>query len=262
VADRKVVETLTVGQQPSGISISPDGKTAMVCNRAEGTITNLRISGKNVAVDSTVQICKPQESLSHVIFAPDGKYAIASLNKTSFVVKISLTDGVAEKPLERIEVGKGPYCLDVTFDGKYIAVANVADTTVSIIDASNPDQLHVSDTIYVGVTPEGLDISPDGKWLAVSCLQYSMVRLDDSRRQQYGQVVLLKRKPDCFSIIQRMQVDRIPQGVAFSPDSGYLVVGGFENERLKIYEFTNEQLSYTGMSLDVPGQPCSLRAAN
>jgi YVTN family beta-propeller protein len=261
-AARKVIDTLIVGSQPSGISISPDGKTAMVCNRADGTVTNLRISGRKVTIDSTVKICEPQESLSHIIFAPDGSFAAATLNKTSSIIKISLNDGIAGDPLERIEVGKGPYCMDITPDGKWIAVANVAEATVSIVDASNPDKLHLSDTIFAGVTPEGLDISPDGKWLAVSCLQYSMVSPDDSKRQQYGQVVLLRRKPEYFSIIQRLQVDRIPQGVAFSPDSKYLVVGGFENQRLKIYELCNERLDFTGIVVDVHSQPCSLRAGN
>ncbi|MFI4911831.1 MAG: YncE family protein [Sedimentisphaeraceae bacterium JB056] len=258
VAEGKLIDTLVVGKQPSGISISPDGKTALVCNRAEGSVTNLKISGKKVTVVSTVQISKPEESLSHIIFVPGDDFALASLQNTSSVVKISLEKGQAKEAVGRIEVGKGPYCLDATPDGKWIAVANVSDTTVSIIDTCG-DDWKVTDSIFVGVIPEGLDVSGDGKYIAVSCLQYSMVKPDDSKRQQYGQVVLLKRQPQYFSIMQRLQVDRIPQGVAFTHDSKRLVVGGFENKRLKIYDLSNDKLEYTGICLDVPGQPCSLR---
>ena len=40
-----------VGKQPSGMAISPDGKLALVCNRADGTVSVLSIDGKDVKID-------------------------------------------------------------------------------------------------------------------------------------------------------------------------------------------------------------------
>lgn len=259
--DKKVINTLRVGGQPSGISVSPDGKNALVCNRADGTIITLKINGIEVVVNSTLKVCEPQDSLSHITFSPNGDYALASVNKKASLLKIGLKNGVAEKVLSEISVGKGPYCVEFTPDGKFAVVANTADATISVVKVTK-DDLTVVDTIFVGVTPEGLDISADGKWIAVSCLQYSMVKPDDSKRQQYGQVVLLKRQLEYLSIVQRMQTDRIPQAVVFTADSKYLVVAGFENRRLRIYELKGEKLVDTDVVIELPGQPCTLRIAD
>ena len=43
-----VIGNVTVGKQPSGMAISPKGDLALVCNRAEGTISVLSIRGKEV----------------------------------------------------------------------------------------------------------------------------------------------------------------------------------------------------------------------
>src|SRR5215472_17359650 len=44
----KVIGTITVGKQPSGMAISPKGDLALVANRADGTISVLSIRGKDV----------------------------------------------------------------------------------------------------------------------------------------------------------------------------------------------------------------------
>ena len=41
----KVIGTVTVGKQPSGMAVSPNGDLALVANRADGTISVLSIHG-------------------------------------------------------------------------------------------------------------------------------------------------------------------------------------------------------------------------
>jgi len=258
---KKVVNTLIVGNQPSGISISPDGKSGFVCNRADGTVTSLKISGKDVTAVSTVSICKPDESLAHIAVAPDGTYALASLNKAGAVVKIALKEGAAGKVSQRITVGDGPYCIDFTPDGKIAAVANTMDANISIMDATCED-IKVTDTIYTGITPEGLDISPDGNWLAVVCMQYTTVPQSNSMRQENGLLVILKRQQEQYSIVQKLQIDRIPQAAVFTADSKYVAVAGFENRRVRFYELKDGKLVDTDVIVDMPGQPCTLRIAD
>ena len=50
----KLVGTVTVGKQPSGLAIAPGGKLALVANRADDTISVLAIDGKEVKVTDTV----------------------------------------------------------------------------------------------------------------------------------------------------------------------------------------------------------------
>ena len=70
----KLAQTLTVGKQPSGLSFSPKGDMALVCNRADGTISVVKIDGTNVTQTDTLQI---GPGVSHVVFTPDGKRALA-----------------------------------------------------------------------------------------------------------------------------------------------------------------------------------------
>ncbi len=82
----KLASTVTVGKQPSGLSFSPDGKLALVANRADNSISVLSVQGTEVKVIDTVPM---GDSVSHVVFTPDGKHALA----TKFPAhKVSLLD--------------------------------------------------------------------------------------------------------------------------------------------------------------------------
>ena len=52
----KLVQTVTVGKQPSGLSFSPKGDMALVANRADGTISVLKIDGTQVTQTGTIPI--------------------------------------------------------------------------------------------------------------------------------------------------------------------------------------------------------------
>src|ERR1700720_1392101 len=71
----KLIDTITAGKQPSGLSINRAGTLALVANRADGSISVLRISGKKVELIDTVTI---GEQVAHVVFTPDGRRALAA----------------------------------------------------------------------------------------------------------------------------------------------------------------------------------------
>src|SRR6516225_5427965 len=58
-----VIGTITVGKQPSGIAISPNGALALVANRADGTVSVLSIHGKDILVADTVTVGAPADSV-------------------------------------------------------------------------------------------------------------------------------------------------------------------------------------------------------
>src|SRR6266849_2625579 len=87
----KLAATVTVGKQPSGLSISPSGKLALVANRADNSLAVLSIDGTDVKVIDTVAM---GESVSHAVFTQDGKRALA----TKFPGhKLSLLDVAGDK---------------------------------------------------------------------------------------------------------------------------------------------------------------------
>ena len=86
----KVIGTVTVGRQPSGIAINPKGDLALVANRADGTISVLSIHGNNVVVDDTVPIGTSADQVSAVAITPDGKHALAT--KPGEILKVDGTN--------------------------------------------------------------------------------------------------------------------------------------------------------------------------
>ena len=52
----KLAATLTVGKQPSGLSISPSGNMALVANRGDNSISVLSVNGTDVKVTDTVDM--------------------------------------------------------------------------------------------------------------------------------------------------------------------------------------------------------------
>ena len=169
----KLIHTVAVGKQPSGMSINRAGNLALIANRADGSISVLRITGKKVELIDTVVI---GEQVAHVRFTPDGRRALAAKFPGH---KIAMLDVNGEKVSYNkfdMPVGLWPYNVDVTPDGKLALTADNGNAgaadgnvdTVSVIDLdANPPR--VIDRVVVGDGPEGLAISPTGK-LAVAVL--------------------------------------------------------------------------------------------
>ena len=71
----KLAGTVTVGNQPSGLSFNPPGDLALVANSADKSISVLAVKGTDVKVIDTIDM---SDIVSHVAFTPDGKHALAA----------------------------------------------------------------------------------------------------------------------------------------------------------------------------------------
>lgn len=71
----RILDTIQVGAQPSGIAISRDGTTALVANRAGKSVSVLSITGTKVEVTDTIAM---DEAVTSAAFTPDGKHALIS----------------------------------------------------------------------------------------------------------------------------------------------------------------------------------------
>src|ERR1041385_16641 len=89
----RVIGQASTGRQPSGISITPNGRLALVANRADGTVSVLSIRGKEISPMQTVPVCLPAESLSDVAVSPDGKLALVSAQKGGFLAVLKIENG-------------------------------------------------------------------------------------------------------------------------------------------------------------------------
>ena len=259
----KVIDTVAVGKQPSGMSINRAGNLALIANRADGSISVLRITGQKVELIDTVVM---GEQVAHVRFTPDGKRAIAAKFPGH---KLAMLDVNGEKVTYNkhdIPVGLWPYNVDVTPDGKLAISADNGNSgaadghvdTVSVIDieATPP---RVIDKVVVGDAPEGLAISPTGK-LAVAVL----LRGTNSSKTAFfynrnATVVALKIDGKKVTRTNEVEVRGLPEGAVFSQDGRYIYVGNFMDSDISILRVDGDQIVNTGKSLALPGHPAAMR---
>src|SRR5260370_22825664 len=73
----KLIDTVTVGRQPSGLSISKKGDLALIANRDGKSVSVVSIQGLTVKAVGEVPV---QQQAAAVVIAPDGKRACVCLN--------------------------------------------------------------------------------------------------------------------------------------------------------------------------------------
>jgi DNA-binding beta-propeller fold protein YncE len=258
-----LIDTVTVGKQPSGMAINKAGTLGLIANRADGSISVLRIAGKKVTLIDTVAI---GEQVAHVQFTPDGKRALAAKFPGHKVAMLAIDGEKVSYAKQDLPVGLWPYNLDVTPDGKLALTADNGNAgaadghadTVTVIDleAAPP---RVIDKVVVGDAPEGFAISPTGKMAAAVLLRGSNAAKDAFFYHRNATVVALKIDGKKVTRSNEVEVRGLPEGAVFSEDGRYLYVGNFIDQDISILKVEGDQLVNTGKSLKLPGHPASMR---
>ena len=258
----KLAATLSVGKQPSGLSISPAGDLALVANREDKSISVLSIKGTDVKVIDTVAM---GDSVSHVIFTPDGKRALA----TKFPAhKVSVLDVAGDKVTpSKIDLPTGlwPYNVAVAPNGKIALTADNGNAgssdgsvdTVSVLDleASPP---RIIDRVVVGDGPEGLAISPKGN-VAVAAILAGSNNKPAYFYHRNGFVSVLRIDDKKVSKVKEIEVGGLPEAALFTPDGRYLLIGNYLDQDFSILRVDGSNITNTGKRFKVPGHPASAR---
>jgi DNA-binding beta-propeller fold protein YncE len=258
----RLLDTLQIGKQPSGLSINRAGNLALVANRADNSVSVLRIAGKKVTLIDTVAM---GDSVAHVRFTPDGRRALAAKFPSH---KIALLDVDGEKvTYNKVDLAAGlwPYNVDVTPDGKLALTADNGNAgasdgqvdTVSVIDmeAAPP---RVVDKVVVGDGPEGLAVSPTGRH-AVAVILRGSNAAKSAYFYRNGSVVLLKIDGKKVTRANEVVVRGLPEGAVWSADGKYLYVGNFIDKDITILRLDGDTLVPTGKSFALEGHPAAMR---
>jgi len=259
-----LIDTIAIGNQPSGLSINKVGNLALVANRADNSISVLRITGKKVELIDTVVI---GEQVSHVVFRPDGKTALASKFPGH---KVAFLDVDGEKVTYKkydVVVGLWPYNVAITPNGKLAITADNGNAgaadgnidTVSIIDLEAIPP-RVIDKVVVGDGPEGLAISPTGRLAVTALLKGSNSSKEAFFYSRNAEVVALKIDGKKVSLSNSVEVRGLPEGIAFSNDGRYIYVGNFIDQDISILRVDGDKIVNTGKSFSLPGHPASIRS--
>jgi DNA-binding beta-propeller fold protein YncE len=258
----KLVQTLTLGKQPSGLAISPKGDLALVTNRADGTLSVLKIDGMNVTPAGTVQMTK---GIATAQFTPDGKHALVPESPDNKVAMLDIDDTNVTVSKTEFPTYLFPYNVVVTPNGQLAITAdnghlgssdgNADD--VSVIDLRGPHP-HVIGHIGVGDAPEGLAMSPKGDLAIVVSVNGSNMPHAWFYHKSSA-VTVLKIQGMKVTPIKTIQVGRLTEPAVISPDGRYIYVGNFLDKDFSILKVNGPTVVDTGKKFKLPGQPASAR---
>src|SRR5690606_27415705 len=287
-----LIDTVEVGDQPSGMAISQAGDLALIANRAGNSINVVSIQGKqveHVAVDdmggqdAAVAITpdgaralpgqfpgQKDEQVAAVAITPDGTRALAAKFPEHKDSLLAIDGQNVTYDGQDIPVGLWPYNVAITPDGRLALTANNGASgasdghvdTVSVIDLE-ADPPRVIDKVVVGDGPEGLAISPTGEIAVAILLNGSAaVPKDAWFANPNGKVVVLAIDGKSVARAGEVDVGGLPEGAVFSQDGSYLYVGNYTDSDISILKVDGTTLTDTGQKLQLPGQPASMRGAH
>ena len=258
----KLVDTLHLGKQPSGLSFNAKGDMALVCNRADGTISVLKIDGTQVTQTAVVPV---GPGVSQVVFTPDGKHALTVRSPDNKLAVLDIDgDKVTYNKLD-IPTYPFPYNVVVSPDGKLAITADNGGggssdgnmDAVTVVDMEGPHP-HAIGHITVEDAPEGLAMAPNGKFAVVANVNGSNMPAAWFHHKT-ASLTVLKIQGKTVTPIKTLQVGAFAEAVMISPDSRYIYVGNFADKDFSILKVNGTDVVDTGKRFKVPGHPASGR---
>ena len=260
----QIIDTLAVGRQPSGMSISPDGRMAIIANRAETSVSVLSIDGKQVRFEGKVET---GDQVTHVAFTPDGKGAMITKASTDQVSFLAIDGAEVTLTGPDLAVGDYPYNADITPDGRLAIVANTGNNgrsdgnidSITVIDLQhNPPR--VIDHLAAGDAPEGITISPDSRLAVTGNLCGSDAPPDAWFLRSPGCIQVFEISDAGVRHVAELLAGGVPEALAFSPDGRWLLVANLLDADVSVFEVQDGRIVDTGRRLALPGHPGSMRA--
>ena len=257
-----LVQTLTLGKQPSGLSFGPKGDLALVCNRADGTISVLKFDGTTVTQTGLVTV---SPGVAQVVFTPDGKHALAVRSPDNKLAILDVDGGTVTYNKVDVPTYAFPYNVVVTPDSKLAITADNGNSgssdgnadAVSVVDLEGPHP-HVIAHITVGDAPEGLAISPKGDLAVVANVNGSNMPAAWFHHPT-ASLTVLRIEGKTVTAIKTVQVGAFTEAVAFSPDGRYIYAGNFNDKDFSILKVNGTDVVDTGKRFKVDGHPASAR---
>jgi DNA-binding beta-propeller fold protein YncE len=257
-----VVATVEVGNGPSGVSFSPDGKLVLVANRGEGSVSILSVSGKTLTNVGKIQLGDAKSGPSHVAFLPDGKRALVTRDGDHRVSVLSVDGTKVEDTKQFMVGGIRPYSLAISSKGDVAVFGNQGggqgdNDVINVIDLKqNPPR--IVDTIPVGQTPEGVAMSPDGSHVAVTIQNGSPRPKTHQAFNDHGLIKVFRVEGAKLTLVAEAKVGRWGQGAVWSKDGKTIVTQAMIEKELQVLSFDGKSLKMTG-AIKVNGGPAGIR---
>jgi WD40 repeat protein len=271
----RVIQTLHAGLGASGVSISPDGRLALVASTKGDSISAFSISGKTLTAIGDVKL-EAGANPTDVTFSPDGKTAIAVAQRISSLVLLSVNGTQVAVTGKAITPGRTPYGAVVTHDNKYVINTNLGGATPlpgapvergmsreGTISMSDIATGAVTASVVVGPTPEHVALSPDGKYVAVVVANRSAaVRSDPKFASVLGLLEIYAVGAGTLTAVARADTGHWCQGAVFSKDGSTILLQCAAEREIEVYRFDGKTLTREGATIALVSRPGAIATAS
>jgi YVTN family beta-propeller protein len=225
LATNIVTTTIPVGNQPYGVSVSPDGEKVYVVNGnggSSGSVSIINTATNNVTATITVGTSGNCPAIS-----PDGsKVYVTNWNSSS----VSAINTATNTVTATITVGSNPDGICMSPDGSKVYVANGGDNHGNTVSVINTATNTVSATITVGTNPDGIAVSPNGSTVYVANQNSNSVSVIDAATN---------------TVTATITVGNFPIATSLSPDGSKLYVSNHDDGTVSVINTTTNTVSTT-----------------
>jgi DNA-binding beta-propeller fold protein YncE len=251
-AHPRVVQTAHAGPGASGVSISPNGKLALVANTGDDTVTVFSLSGEHLTRIGQVQL-DAKSRPTDVVFMPDGRSAVAVAQGASRLVVLSVNGTNVRNSGRWFSSGRMPYGAVVTHDGKYIINTNLGGANPGSGAPTPPHQGTVAMTdfatgkvvasVVVGPTPEHVVLSADGRYIAVVVANgTASVRSDPKFNQVLGLLKVFAVGDGTLTQVAQADTGHWGQGATISRDDKLILLECAAEREIEVFKFNGTTL--------------------
>ncbi len=209
--------TVSTGQFPHEVSVSPDGRVAVVTNygdqeKAGWTLTVVDVAARKVL--NTIDLVGHYRPHG-LAWLPDGNVVVTS----EASAKVLVVNPSTGETLKEIPTGQRiSHMVVATADGKRAFVANIRSGSVTVIDLEKGVKIK---DIKTGAGAEGIALTPDGKELWVS-------------NRSAGTLTVID--PSSLEILDEIECPGFPIRVAITPDGKTVLVSCAANGELAAFK--------------------------
>lgn len=237
--EEKVLAELAVGQKPSAVACSRDGKRGAVSNLWSQTVTLFEIQEKTLKIVGEAEVGALPRGL---VFTPDGQSLYVAVAGSDEVAQL---DWTARKVKERWSAPREPRELALSVDGKILAACSTRSAQVRSWDTATGKLLwerKIDDAFNL----RGLSFSADGKELLCGHAFHREFPVSQNNiasgwviDNRLCKLPLAKNtRPDFWQLALDVRAEAVadPEGIASSSDGKWLVAAASGTHEVVILE--------------------------
>lgn len=152
----KVQSHVTVGKRPRDISFTADGQTAYVSGELDASLYRMTVPAGE-PVQRVLQLKETAKPMAVLLDAPRNRLYLSTGRGGTVAVVDMKGAPQAVKLLKEIPVGKRPWGIALSPDGRFLYTANGPSNDVSVIDTTALTEVK---RIAVGGSPWGIVVGP------------------------------------------------------------------------------------------------------